>query len=130
MGRWLWALVLATTSEAHYGPQCRLKSESGCSGSQRYFDPTASAVTFWPAAWTGGASDAPKAVVRRVRGGEQLAVAARDLEVDGSAGRAAAPPDDALAAELAGAHVVDKHGVVVAGVVDAACVVDCDGAGG
>ena len=33
-------------SEAFYGPQCRLRSESGCSGSQRYFDPTASAVTF------------------------------------------------------------------------------------
>ena len=75
MGRWLWALVLATTSEAHYGPQCRLKSESGCSGSQRYFDPTASAVTFWPAAWTGGASDAPNAALTAgdLVGGDGLA---------------------------------------------------------
>ena len=62
-------------SEAFYGPQCRLRSESGCSGSQRYFDPTASAVTFWPAAWTGGASDAPNAAITAgdLVGGDGLA---------------------------------------------------------
>ena len=62
-------------SEAFYGPQCRLRSESGCSGSQRYFDPTASAVTFWPAAWTGGASDAPNAALTAgdLVGGDGLA---------------------------------------------------------
>ncbi|KAH8049249.1 hypothetical protein JL722_12050 [Aureococcus anophagefferens] len=62
-------------AEAFYGPQCRLRSESGCSGSQRYFDPTASAVTFWPAAWTGGASDAPNAALTAgdLVGGDGLA---------------------------------------------------------
>ncbi|KAH8043968.1 hypothetical protein JL722_14933 [Aureococcus anophagefferens] len=54
---------------------CRLRSESGCSGSRRYFDPTASAVTFWPAAWTGGASDAPNAAITAgdLVGGDGLA---------------------------------------------------------